>query len=139
MTDDKNIKQSDWDKVEAGLERTLHYYGDNVRKFFIVGAVIMLVTLPILRDLISIPLMVSLLTILIISIAAGLTNPRYLWVAFLNTVIAGGALLIFEYYAVDAYARYSLQNLLFLTNQILAINFLAALYYSVKTIRGMWL
>ena len=133
------MNKIDWDKVEADLEQNSHYYGDLVRKFLLAGAIIMLVTLPILREYISVPLTLSLLAILVIGIAAGLTSPKQLWAVLFNIIIAGGAVLVFEYFAVDAYARYGLQSLLFITDQVLALNFLVALYYGVKTARGMWL
>lgn len=121
------------------MKSILHYYGDEVRVYFIIGAVIMLVTLPVLRDLILVPPTVSLIAILIIAVAAGLTNPKHVWAAIINVAISGVALIMFENYAVNAYSQYGFKHLLFITDQILALNFLAALYFSVKTLRGMLL
>lgn len=119
------------------VNQATHYYGDTVRIFLITGAVLMLVTLPVFRNLISMPLWLSLIAILAIGVAAGLTNPVRAGSAWLNVFIAGAALLIFEYYAVDAYGRYGFGSFLFIADQLLALDFLIALYYSVKTVRGM--
>lgn len=125
------------DETEIDVDIRSHYYGDNVRKLFIAAAIIMIIALPILRDLIYVPVTLSLIAILVIDIAAGLTNPKMFWVAVLNAVISGGALITFEYFAVEAYKNLGgFQNLLFVANQALAIVFLSALYYGVKTIRG---
>ncbi len=89
------MKPTGENNVVSGLKPMPHYYGDGVRKLFIAGAVVMLVTLPSLQSLISLPVMVSLFVILIIGIAAGLTNPRHVWAAFLNAIIAGGGACCF--------------------------------------------
>ncbi len=118
------------------MEHPEHYYGDTVRSLFIAGAVCMALTLPMFSGDIAEPLQVSILGILIVSIAAGVTSPRYRWSATVNAIISICAVVIFESYAVNAYVHKTGTWFLF-TNQILAFIFLLALYYAIKTMRGV--
>ncbi|MGE5041469.1 MAG: hypothetical protein ACM3IJ_01040 [Candidatus Levyibacteriota bacterium] len=121
------------------LIRKEHYYGDTVRKLFLAGAVFMLIALPFMSTFLSVPIYVSILAAIAIGVFAGITNPLQVWVAILNFILAVLAVIMFEYAAVNGYQTYSLTHRTFWVNQILAINFLVALYYSTKTVRGMFL
>jgi hypothetical protein len=101
-----------------------HYYGVYVRRLFLVAGLIQLLSLPYLDSFISIPLFFSTLAILVI-------------VLNLFTSIVG--LVVFEYFAVTAYSNENTTMLFFLINQMLALIFFFSLYYSSKTIRGMYL
>ena len=95
----------------------------------------MLVTLPFLGNLVPVPFFVSLILILFLAILAGITNPAQRWINFVNTVAAAAGFIGFEYYAIDAY-KLDKGLFYFAVNQILAIIFFIALYYSTKTLRG---
>lgn len=116
-----------------------HYYGDTVRKFFLIGAVFMLLSLPFMSAFLSIPLYVSILAAIGIGVFAGITNPQQAWAAVLDFLIALTAVIVFEYHAVSGYSAYSFTHRTFWVNQILAVNFLIALYFATKTVRGMLL
>lgn len=120
------------------LIETGHYYGDMVRRLFILASIVMLIMLPVLKDTISVPLLVSVLIVIVIAFFAGLTNPLQKSAAFFNMLISAGGLVFFEYQAVLSYVPEKI-TYLFGTNQILALIFFFALYYSVKTLRGMML
>lgn len=125
------------DEVKEEKSITRHYYGDVVRFLFIVAAIIMLVTLPFLNRNLPIPLFGSILAILAFGTFAGFTNPVQKNTAIINACVSIVALIIFEYYAAQTYFEFSYGNLMFIVNQILAIIFLFALYYSTKTLRAM--
>lgn len=128
-----------WESLKNEKLLTRHYYGDAVRFLFMLAAIIMLVTLPFLSGKLPVPIYVSILVILLIGILAGITNPLQKWISVLNAVIAVGASSIFEYYAVKSLVAYQVTTLYFITNQVLAFVFLFALYYSIKTLRAMYL
>ena len=128
-----------WESLKNEKLLTRHYYGDAVRFLFMLAAIIMLVTLPFLSGKLPVPIYVSILVILLIGILAGITNPLQKWISVLNAVIAVGASSIFEYYAVKSLVAYQVTTLYFITNQALAFVFLFALYYSIKTLRAMYL
>ena len=125
-----------WEALRNEKLLTKHYYGDVVRFLFLAAAVIMLVTLPFLNPNLPVPLIFSILIILSIGLVAGVTNPLQKSTSFITTGISAIALIVFEYYAVTTYINTSYTNILFIVNQILALIFLFALYYSTKTLRA---
>lgn len=118
---------------------TRHYYGDIVRILFMTAAIVMAITLPFLTADLPVPFLLSIFVILIIGILAGITNPLQKWTSITDTIISVICIITFEYFAVNAYLEKSFANLFFLTNQMLAVIFIFALYYSTKTLRAMFL
>ncbi len=118
----------------------VHYYGDYVRRLFLVGAFLMALTLPFFYVLIMVgPVYLSMFAIVALGVAAGATNPRHRWVAVLDVCISVAAIITFEYHAIYAsspFGAVSTVRNFFWTNQTLTVIFLTALYYSVKTLRG---
>lgn len=111
-----------------------HYHGSCVRKLFFFAAVLMLVSLPFFRNDMAVPVIFSVLAILAVTFAAGYTNPKTKWILIFNTIVAAVGLVVF---GMQAILGYSLQrDALFFVNLILALDFLFAFYYSVKTVRG---
>ena len=113
-----------------------HYYGDRVRKLFLLGALLMVAGLPFLYDVIPQPIFFSILAIFVLLAAAGLTNPQQVLTSAVNVALAIFATGAFEYYAIYASQNYGVGSLFFWANEALAINFLFASYYSIKTLRG---
>ena len=116
-------------------QNMFHYYGNLVRRLFLVGALVMLISLPFLNSLLPVPLFYSLLAIIVLSLVAGFTSPVKKWAIIINELLAILAVLAFEYYAVGYYVQYAGWSWLFAVNQLLALNFLVALYYNTKTLR----
>lgn len=114
---------------------SLHYYGDTVRKFFLVGSAFMLITLPTFQSVVPASIYVSILAALGATFVAGALAPDRKWVALFSVFVAAAATGIFEYYAANAALGKNFW--FFVVNQILALNFLTAFYYSTKTLRGM--
>src|SRR3989344_5145857 len=117
--------------------RIPHYYGDNVRVFFVIGAALILLLLPFYPDDIFVSTPAALIAIVIFTGAAGLTNPKHAWTWALNMIIASIAFVLFGYSAILSYIKYSAFEPLFWANQTLALNFLLAFYFAIKTMRGM--
>ena len=117
-----------------------HYYGDNVRRLFITGVIIMLITLPFFGDYIRFSAFYYVLGMIFLGLVAGFTNPLDRWVVILNLVIAVLAMYFFESETIAAFKTCgtNMGKWYFLTNQLLAIIFLSALYYAAKTERGEW-
>ena len=117
-----------------------HYYGDEVRRLFVLAGLIMLISYPFFRTLISVPLSFSIAGCLILAIFGGLTNPKLKWVIIFNTIIPIVAFPFFQYYAVHTYINLPpsvpLNLAFFWVNQILSIIFFLAAYLSTKTLRG---
>lgn len=116
------------------MPRIGHYYGDIVRRLFIVAALVMLASLPFLQSFVPLPTFFAILAILIIVLAAGFLAPTQKWMMLTDMIISGAAVLVFEDYAVQAYLRNG--TAFFVANQALAIIFFIAFYFAVKTVRG---
>ncbi len=113
-----------------------HYYGDTVRSLFLVSALIMVIGLPWMTKFLTISPTVSILGMLVLGIAGGFTNPKQNWTAYVNALVAVVAFFIFETSAVNSFIGYSATSKFFIFNQLLALIFLFAIYYAIKTIRG---
>lgn len=116
----------------------LHYYGDNVRKLFVAVAIITLVTLPFFGNFVRVPVMHYITAMIFLCLIAGFTNPNHRWVVVLNVAVSVYGILFFESEAISAYGFYDTQIWYFWINQLLALLFLASLYYAAKTERGTW-
>lgn len=120
--------------------RPSHYYGDNVRRLFIAGVIIMLISLPFFGDYIRFSAFYYVLGMIFLGLVAGFTNPLNRWVVILNLAISVFAMYFFESETIVAFKTCGtdIGKWYFLTNQLLAVVFLAALYYAAKTERGEW-
>ena len=117
------------------FKKPIHYYGDTVRRLFVLAALVMVVTLPFFMKQIGQPLIITIGAILITGVAAGLTSPRHSWTAIFNIFVAVGGVVTFEWRAVDWYSHTGDADGFFWTTQFLAVIFLLALYFGLKTVR----
>jgi uncharacterized membrane protein len=113
-----------------------HYYGDVVRYLFLAGGILMLITLPMFQPIIGIPTIVSVISIAVLGIAAGLTNPKLSSSATANFLISAIGFVVFAYNAVQAYQNPEATDKFLLTTVLLGLIFLFALYFSMKTLRA---
>ena len=118
------------------VKQVFHYYGDIIRKLFIAAGIVMLVTLPANQDYLPIPLYVAVVGSIIFILLAGLMNPMHRVTLMLSSLAALVGLFLFEWYAVQGWNE--MHRVFFVSNQILAILFLFASYYGVKSVRGMY-
>lgn len=116
-----------------------HYHGVAVRILFIAAALVLLIaastgaTLP-LSDTMAV------LTAIALMIAAGITNPEQTWIHWINGGIAMIESVLFALGAIGYYRiSRSIFDPTFLFTEILAVIFLLALYFSTKTVRGIFL
>lgn len=120
-------------------KKSAHYKGDIVRFLFLTGAVVLIVFLPIIQDILPFNTTTNVLFVLLIGFLAGITNPRQFGVTIINTIVAGGAFLLFEYFAIERVTTSTFTDASFAFRQFLALIFFFALYYSAKTFRAEYL
>jgi len=113
-----------------------HYHGDVLRKLFILAAIVMISTLPFLSHLIPVSYLYSIVGIIVLVSTAGFIKPRNKFAIIVDFIISIIGVFVFEYYAMDAYIKYSASSFYFVTNQTLGLIFLFALYYASKTVRA---
>jgi hypothetical protein len=111
-----------------------HYYGDIVRRLFLAAGVMILLALPFAATRVPWPATILLLVALASTVVAGLTNPKQIWVMWLNVLTALIGILAFEGHAIIRAGNDSVW--VFVFDQALALLFFFALYYSIKTLRG---
>lgn len=95
----------------------------------------MLLTLPFFNQFLPVPTVISIMAIMAIALVAGFTNPLQRWIIFMDVIVALIGLITFEYHAISEYSN--IPFLLFWVDQLLAVIFFFALYFSAKTVRGI--
>lgn len=116
-----------------------HYHGDSVRIIFVVSAIILIVAQSTGANL---PLSTTgaVLSAMMLVIAAGITNYALYWIHWINAVLAIMGILLFGTTAVDYYrAGLSISNSSFIYIEALSLLSLLALYFTIRTIRGLHL
>jgi hypothetical protein len=115
--------------------RISHYYGDTVRQLLIAAAILMLVAAPIYTNNLPVELpLIVLGTVALVAVAA-MTSPIRTNAIRADTVVAGVGLVIFEIWALLNFSSDPIHK--FVIREALALLFLAALYFSTKTLRNM--
>ncbi len=110
-----------------------------MRELFLGAGILMISVLPFFTELTGIPFIISIAAIMIMALLAGLQSPNKKWVTRINTIIAALGYGLFQYKAISYYLAstpFTISWRFFTINQILAIVFFIALYYSSKTMRN---
>jgi hypothetical protein len=121
--------------VRPAHEGPKHYYGDVVRMLFVAAAVLILAAHVVGGSFLTVG--ASLVAVVILAVAAGLTNPVQAWVHWVNTGIsaiglfASGSVLLTHVGSAEKISTPSIVALL------LTLIFVFALYTSTKTLRGI--
>lgn len=118
-----------------GHQNIPHYYGDAVRTLFIGGVVLGLIGIPIVGNLLPLSTVFDIVAGIILIAIAGLISPHSPVVVGVSVIASSFAAFLFEYAAVTLSATDT--TLLLIGRQVEAIIFVAALYFSIKTLRAM--
>ncbi|KKW42284.1 hypothetical protein A3I46_02970 [Candidatus Kaiserbacteria bacterium RIFCSPLOWO2_02_FULL_54_13] len=114
-----------------------HYHGDETRVIFVVSAIVLIVAQSTGADL---PLSTagSVMSAVLLVIAAGVTNPAQHGIHWTNACIATAGTILFGITAIDRYrAGVSIFEPSFIYVEALALLSLIALYFTTRTIRGI--
>lgn len=112
-----------------------HYYGDIVRQLFVAGTGVMLLGSPFYGEHIRTELPFLIIGGVVLISLAALTNPHARAILHANAVAAGVALVVFQWWALFAYEDSSWAQ--FILREAIAVLFLGAFYFSMKTVRAM--
>lgn len=132
-----HIARSQGENHWTSLTRIPHYYGDVVRQLFIVAAALMLITAPFYASTLKVELPFEIAGALVLIALAALANPHSKLIMMGNAVVAGVGLVIFQTWALYTYSEASWMQ--FILREVLAVLFLAAFYFSMKTLRAFLL
>lgn len=112
-----------------------HYWGDAVRQLFIAAATVMMVGAPFYANFLPVQAPFIVLGVCTIVILAALTNPISQGIALLDAVVAGIGLAVYGAWGIVAYA--SSDYVALVLRLAIALVFLSAFYFSLKTVRAM--
>jgi FtsH-binding integral membrane protein len=113
-----------------------HYHGDHVRWLFLTNSVVLLIAFPLFKTAAVIPVIFGTVLVITLMVLAGLTTSKYKWVHIANMVVALMGVAIFE---VLAFATdLTTDPLVFLIRQGVALSFLLALYFTPRTVLGIF-
>lgn len=135
MNQEQKIENVRIKNVQKELE-SIHYHGDKVRIIYILSALIILVTTPFFREKIPLTGYFSVFCVMVLTIFAGLTNPKSRSIITLNFFISIAAFLVFSHEALESYNSTNSADGFFLTGMLLSVISIFAIYYSSKTLRG---
>ena len=130
MTDEEYLPQ----KYEEPIP---HYHGDVVRQLFIVTVILMVVGAPFYTETLRTQLPFMIAGALVLAALAALANPHKKWVFLAGAVAAGLGFVVYETWALYQYATSSWLE--FILREVIAVTFLVAFYFSMKTVRAFML
>jgi len=117
----------------------MHYHGDAVRALFVIGAVVLIIAQSMGAEL-PISTTSAVIWAVVLVVAAGITNPSQFWIHWINALLAVIGTLLFGTTAVAHYrAGLSFFDLSFVFIETLMLLSLIALYFTTRTIRGIFL
>ncbi len=79
----------------------------------------------------------ALVAAVILVVAAGLTNPLQAWIQWINTLLSIGGVLFFSGIALMRYQESAAATSESLILFLLVLDFVIALYFAVRTLRGV--
>ncbi len=112
-----------------------HYYGDYVRQLFMIASAMMLIFSPFLTMTLPGALPFEIGGAIAIAILGALTNPLKQISMLANSIASIAGIITYELLAINAF--YEGHILAFIEREALALIFLFALYFSLKTFRNM--
>ena len=113
-----------------------HYYGNVTRQFMIGGVFLMMLGAPFYAGSLRAEFPFEVVGALLIVAFAALTNPFSKSIIIADTVLSGATAFIFGTWA---FAGYESIDVAFILRDAIALVFLVAFYFSLKTLRAMML
>lgn len=112
-----------------------HYHGDTVRSLFLAVVSVYFLAIPFWGHILPFGTLFEVLSGIVLIALAGFINPHSRWVMVLCAIAAAFGAFLLEVTAITYHARDPLP--LLLVREVGALMLLAALYYSVRTLRAM--
>lgn len=112
-----------------------HYYGDHVRKMFLGVAVVLLISAPFLSGILETLAPLHILIAPILIAFSALTTPRSQFIMVGNVAVAALGAIVFELITVSVYRQEYVWSAI--AYEAIALTFVFALYFSLKTLRTM--
>jgi hypothetical protein len=137
MAPGKTNLPTDWNVDRELFPPLSHYYGDVARQIMLGAVALMMFAAPFYSDSLSVQFPFEVASGLCIVAFAALTNPVNKGILLVDTLLNGALAAIFGMWALSGYGTANL--LAFVLRDCLAIFFIFAFYFSLKTLRAMLL
>jgi len=111
-----------------------HYYGDPARQFLVGAAALLLLTSPLYADSLRIEFPFEIIGALVVVAFAALTNPKSRTIALCDAITAGVGAAVYAGWAIFGYQ--DITSVAFTLRIVIALLFLFAFYFSMKTVRA---
>src|SRR3989344_5705708 len=111
-----------------------HYYGDVSRQLLLGAAALMLIASPLYGNNLRIEFPFEVIGALFAVGLAALTNPRDRWASTGDAVLSGAGMVIYATWGIFEYN--SINPIAFVLRLVIALIFLFAFYFSMKTVRS---
>lgn len=122
---------------EVVFPRVPHYYGDLARQLMLLGVALMLVGEPFYADDPAGQFPAIIGGGLLIAAFAALTSPLRRSIVFLDVLLSAAAVVFFGGWAFQGYD--TIDSVMFVLRDAIALVFLFAFYFSLKTLRAFLL
>src|SRR3989344_2340902 len=126
-----------WGTTNRGPRNIPHYYGDSVRQLLLGAAALMMIFSPLYSDTLRQQFPLIIIGALLAASFAALMNPRDKWVIVGSAVVSGVGLAVYAMRGMYGYK--SVDPVAFMLRVAVAVIFLFAFYFSMKTLRAFML
>jgi len=126
-----------WGTTNTGPRHIPHYYGDSVRQLLLGAAALMLIFSPLYSDVLRQQFPFIIIGALLAAAFAALMNPRDKWVVLGSAIVSGTGLVIYAMWGMYGYKN--VEPVAFMLRVLVAVIFLFAFYFSMKTLRAFML
>ncbi len=121
--------------TDTVIEKIPHYHGDYVRQLMLAGVALMLIASPMYVNSYSAQIPFIVFGAIIVVGLAAITNPRRRSIFVINSAITGALAAIYGLWGLFGYPASSMTT--FVLRVAIALLFLFAFYFSMKTLRAM--
>ena len=117
------------------IKRISHYHGDAVRILFVIAAGLIFLAEMLDADL-PFSTFSTVVLVIVLVVAAGITNPAQVWIHWVNMVLSIFGLLLFGGISLTRFRENAPFDESFIVGCV-ALVFLVSLYLATRTIRGI--
>lgn len=125
----------DWNVDREFFPRIPHYYGDIARQIMLGAVAIMMLSAPFYSDSLQAEFPFEIVAAIILVAFAALTNPIKRSIVLIDAMLTGAAAATFALWAFLGYGQ--VDSVAFMLRDVIALLFLFAFYFSLKTLRAM--
>ncbi len=135
MPEGKGGMSTGWFAEQRLFPGINHYYGDSARQLMLGAVAVMMLGAPFYADSLRAEFPLEIIAAVLIVGFAALTNPFKRGIVMGDAVLTGVGAAIFGTWAFLGYGH--VDSIAFLLRDVIALLFLFAFYFSLKTLRAM--